>query len=114
MKKEIKLVSDFNFDLFYNYLINRINKKKYELIKPNYELFINKCYNMIKLNKKSHIIFIWTRIEGIIKEFDSLVNFKKISHKKLDKEVDNYINIYQLISQKDHLLCVFVEPSNNN
>ena len=47
---------------------------------------------MIKLNKKSHIIFIWTRIEGVIKEFDSLVNFKKISHKKLDEEVDNYIN----------------------
>ena len=78
MKKEIKLVSDFNFDLFYNYLINKIDKKKYELVKPNYELFINKCYNMIKLNKKSHIIFIWTRIEGVIKEFDSLVNLNHL------------------------------------
>jgi len=106
MKKEIKLVSDFNFDLFYNYLINKIDKKKYELVKPNYELFINKCYNMIKLNKKSHIIFIWTRIEGVIKEFDSLVNFKKISHKKLDEEVDNYINILKQLSKKTDYLIV--------
>ena len=55
MKKDIKLISDFNFDLFYNFLKKKINLKNYEIIKPNYELFLNNCYNTIRSNKKNHI-----------------------------------------------------------
>ena len=35
MKKEIQLISDFNLNLFYNYLNNKIDKKKYKINKPN-------------------------------------------------------------------------------
>ena len=106
MKREIKLISDFNFDLFYNFLKKKINIKNYELIKPNYELFLNNCYNTIKSNKKSHIILIWSRIEGIIKEFDSLINYNDISYRKLDEEVDNYINVLKELSKKTSNLIV--------
>ena len=106
MKREIKLISDFNFDLFYNFLKKKINIKNYELIKPNYELFLNNCYNTIKSNKKSHFILIWSRIEGIIKEFDSLINYNDISYRKLDEEVNNYINVLKELSKKTNNLIV--------
>ena len=51
MKKEIKLISDFNFDLFYNFLNNRLNEKEYKISKPTYELFSSGCYKIINSNK---------------------------------------------------------------
>ena len=36
MKKEIQIISDFNSELFYNYLNNIIDKKIYNLNKPNF------------------------------------------------------------------------------
>ena len=107
MKKDIKLISDFNFDLFYNFLKKKINSKNYEIIKPNYELFLNNCYNTIRSNKKNHIILVWSRIEETLKEFDSLINFNHISQKKLNEEVNNYINILKELSKKTNNLIVF-------
>ena len=107
MKKDIKLISDFNFELFYNFLKKKINLKNYEIIKPNYELFLNNCYNTIRSNKKNHIIVVWSRIEETLKEFDSLINFNHISQKKLNEEVNNYINILKELSKKTNSLIVF-------
>jgi len=105
MKKEIKLLSDFNFELFYNYLNNKIDSKKYVVKKPSYELFPSACYKLINTPKKSHIIIIWNRIEAIIKEFSKLLNNEKISKLKLNKEVDEYINLILELSKKtDHLI----------
>ena len=36
MKKSIKLISDFNLETYYNFLNQKINNKKYKLIKPNF------------------------------------------------------------------------------
>ncbi len=41
MKKEIKIISDFNTDIFYNYLNNKIDDKCYKIVKPNYEILEN-------------------------------------------------------------------------
>ena len=62
MKKNIKLISDFNLEIFYNFLSKKINQKIYKLHKPNFGLFYEKCFELIKNKKKSHIIFIWSKI----------------------------------------------------
>ena len=49
---------------------------------------------------------IWSRIEGIIKEFDSLINYNDISYRKLDEEVNNYINVLKELSKKTNNLIV--------
>ena len=73
MKKKIKIISDFNVDLFYNLLSRKINSKKYNLNKPNFGLFYDKCFDLIKSREKNYITFIWSRIEGVIKTFNSLL-----------------------------------------
>ena len=73
MKRKIKLLSDFNLDVFYNFLSKKINKNQYKLIKPNFGLFYDKCFELIKSKDKHHIIFIWSRIEGVLKNFESLL-----------------------------------------
>lgn len=105
MKKEIKLLSDFNFELFYSYLNNKIDSKKYVVKKPSYELFSSSCYKIINTPKISHTIIVWSRIEAIIREFSKLLNNEKISKLKLNKEIDEYINIILELSKKtDHLI----------
>ena len=105
MKKEIQLISDFNLSLFYNYLNNKIDKKKYKINKPNYELFISSCYKIISSSKKNHLIFVWNRAEATIKEFSNLINGESFSHTKLKKEINKYTDILIELSRKtDHLL----------
>ena len=105
MKKEIQLISDFNFSLFYNYLNNKIDNKKYKINKPNYELFISSCYKIISSSKKNHLIFVWNRAETTIKEFSNLINGESFSHTKLKKEINKYTDVLIELSKKtDHLL----------
>ena len=106
MKKEIKLISDFNFDLFYNFLNNKLNEKKYKIFKPTYEMFSSGCYKTISSKNKYHTIIAWSRIEKVLEEFANLMNFKKTSLKKLDKEVNNYINLILKLSDKTENLIV--------
>ena len=61
MKKNIKLISDFNFDVFYNYLSKKIDTKKYKLNKPNFGLFHEKCFELINSKNKYNVVFIWSR-----------------------------------------------------
>ena len=59
MKKKIKLVSDFNLDIFYNFLSQKINTKKYKIYKPNFGLFYEKCFEIIKKKgKKSYYFYL--------------------------------------------------------
>ena len=105
MKKKIKLLSDFNLDVFYNFLSKKINKNQYKLIKPNFGLFYDKCFELIKSKDKNHIIFIWSRIEGVLKNFESLLINEKPNLKSLYKELDQYINLLKQISkQNDHVI----------
>ena len=106
MKKEIKLISDFNFDLFYNFLNNKLNEKKYKISKPTYEMFSSGCYKTISSKNTYHTIVAWSRIEKVLEEFTNLMNFKKASFKKLDKEVDNYIDLILKLSEKTENLIV--------
>ena len=48
MKKNIRLVSDFNLDNYYNLLNKKINSKIYKLNKPYFGLFHEKCFELIK------------------------------------------------------------------
>lgn len=106
MKKEIKLISDFNFDLFYNFLNNKLSEKKYKISKPTYEMFSSGCYKTISSKNKYHTIIAWSRIEKVLEEFANLMNFKKTSLKKLDKEVNNYIDLILKLSEKTENLIV--------
>lgn len=106
MKKEIKLISDFNFDLFYNFLNNRLNEKEYKISKPTYELFSSGCYKIINSNSKYHTIIAWSRIEKVLKEFSNLMNFKNSSLKKLNDEVNDYIDLILKLSEKTENLLV--------
>ena len=93
MKKNIKLVSDFNLDVYYNFLNQKIDSKKYKLHKPNFGLFHEKCFELINSKGSNYIIFIWSRIEIVLKNFNFLLLNKNINLKDLFKEVDEYINI---------------------
>ena len=73
MKKEIKIISDFNTDIFYNYLNNKIDDKCYKIVKPNYEILSSSAYKIISSNKKYHTIIVWSRIEETVKEFSKLI-----------------------------------------
>jgi len=106
MKKNIKLISDFNLEIFYNFLSKKINQKIYKLHKPNFGLFYEKCFELIKNKKKSHIIFIWSKIEGVLKNFNSLLMNKKTSLNDLYSEVDEYINILKQLSKKSDYLII--------
>tara|TARA_Y100000590_G_scaffold135594_1_gene155149 strand:- start:20014 stop:21669 length:1656 start_codon:yes stop_codon:yes gene_type:complete len=106
MKKSIKLISDFNLDTYYNFLNQKINNKKYKLIKPNFGLFFDSCFGVINSKNKNHIIFVWTTISGVIKSFNSLINNENINLKKLQKEVDEYINIIKQLSTKTEYLII--------
>ena len=105
MKKEIKIISDFNTDIFYNYLNNKIDDKCYKIVKPNYEILSSSAYKIISSNKKYHTIIVWSRIEETVKEFSKLIYFEKISKSKFEKELKNYINILLKLSEKtEHLI----------
>mgnify|MGYP006137096765 CR=1 FL=1 len=105
MKKEIQLISDFNLSLFFNYLNNKIDKKKYKLNKPNYELFVSSCYKTINSSKKNHLIFVWNRVEETLNEFSNLINCENFSPTKLKKEIKKYTDLLIELSKKtDHLL----------
>ena len=107
MKKNIKLISDFNLDILYNFLSKKIDAKKYKVFKPNFGLFHEKCFELIQSKEKNHIIFIWSRIEGVIKNFDNLLINKKFNLNDLYKEVDQYIDILKQLSKKcDHLITI--------
>ena len=106
MKKEIKIISDFNTDIFYNYLNNKIDDKFYKLVKPNYEILSSSAYEIINSNSKYHTIIVWSRIEETVKEFSKLINFEKISKNKFNKELKNYINILLKLSEKTENLIV--------
>ena len=73
MKKEIQIISDFNSELFYNYLNNIIDKKIYNLNKPNFEMFASSCYKIINSKRKNHVLIAWNRAEVTIKEFSNLL-----------------------------------------
>ena len=47
MKKNIRLVSNFNLDTYYNFLNKKIDNKKYKLFKPNFGLFYDNCFEII-------------------------------------------------------------------
>ena len=107
MKKEIQIISDFNSELFYNYLNNIIDKKKYNLNKPNFEMFASSCYKIINSKRKNHVLIAWNRAEVTIKEFSNLLMESKLSEKKLFKEVDDYINLILKLSEKTENLILF-------
>ena len=105
MKKEISLISNFNLDIYYNFLNKKIDNKKYKLIKPNFGLFYEKCFEMVESKKSNYIIFIWSQIEGVLKNFKALIENENINIKALYKEVDEYTNILnQLAKKTDHLI----------
>ena len=106
MKKEIKIVSDFNSDLFYNYLNNQIDKKIYNLDKPNFELFTSGCYKIINSKNKCHALIAWSRVEETIKEYSNLLNNNKLILKNLESEVDEYINLILKLSEKTENLIL--------
>ncbi len=114
MKNKIKIISDFNVDVFYNLLSRKINSKKYNLNKPNFGLFYDKCFDLIKSREKNYITFIWSRIEGVIKTFNSLLMNEETNLKTLHQEVDEYINILkQLAKLNDYLIVTsWVLPNN--
>tara|TARA_B110000438_G_scaffold247415_1_gene249530 strand:- start:304 stop:1959 length:1656 start_codon:yes stop_codon:yes gene_type:complete len=106
MKKNIRLISNFNLDTYYNFLNQKIDFENYKLTKPNFGLFYDSCFEIINSKSKNHIILIWSTIEGVIKSFQSLLNNEKIDLKKLDKEVKQYISIIKQISSKTDYLIV--------
>ena len=106
MKKNIKLVSDFNLDVYYNFLSKKINSKKYKIHKPKFGLFHERCFELINSKNHNHIIFLWSRIEKILKNFNFLLQNKNINLKDLYKEVDEYINILMQLSKKTDYLLV--------
>ena len=106
MKREIKLISDFNFELFYNFLNNKIDVKAYKIFKPDYELFSSSCYKIINSNSKTHTIIAWSRIEKVLREFANLIEHKEFNRNKLDKELNDYIGLILKLSEKTEHLVV--------
>ena len=105
MKKNIRLISDFNLDTFYNFLSQKINHKKYKLLKPNFGLFYDRCFKLIESKNRNYAIFIWSKIEGVLKNFHSLIANENVNLKTLYEEVDEYINILtQLATKTDYLI----------
>ena len=107
-------MSDFNLDIFYNFLSQKINTKKYKIYKPNFGLFYEKCFEIIKKKEKNHIIFIWSRIEGVVKNFNKLVMNERINLNNLHKEVTQYTDILKQLSKKcDYLINIsWILPTN--
>lgn len=60
MKKKITLLSDFNIDNLYNFLLNEEYLKKFKIDKPSYGLFYDKCFKLIQSSQKYHLVIIWT------------------------------------------------------
>ena len=105
MKKNIRLISDFNLDTYYNFLNQKIDSKKYKLYRPNFGLFYDNCFEIINSKNKNYIVFMWSTIDGVIKNFRSLMINENINLKSLYKEVDEYINIAkQLATKTDYLI----------
>ena len=48
----------------------------------------------------------WSKIEGVIKSFNSLIANENIDLKKLYSEVEEYINIIKQLSKKTDYLIV--------
>ena len=114
MKNKIKLISDFNLDTFYNFLSKKVNTKKYKIQKPNYGLFHEKCFELIKKKEKNHIIFIWSRAEGVINNFNKLVINERVKLNNLYQEVTQYTDILKQLSKKcDYLVNIsWILPKN--
>ena len=106
MKKEIKIISDFNSDMLYNFLINRIDQKNYKIVKPVFEPFESGCFKVINSKNKSHVLIAWSRIEETIKEYSKLLNYEKISQKSVDSQIDKYINLIINLSKKTENLIL--------
>jgi FkbH-like protein len=80
--KKIYLYSDFNLDLFIDFLENKFKKKKYKLIKSHYNQ-VNQFLRSNLSNKytpKNRILFIWVSINFFLERNDcsSEKIFKKI------------------------------------
>jgi len=103
MKKNIRLISNFNLDTYYNFLNQKIDSKRYKLFKPDFGLFYDKCFELINSKNKSYIIFMWSNIDGVISSFRSLMENKNINLKSLNKEVDEYIDIVKQLAKKNRL-----------
>ena len=106
MKNNIKIISDFNTDVFYNLLSKKINKKKYVITKPSFGLFYEKCFELIQSKQKNHVVFVWSQIEAVLKNFNSLIMNEKVNLNSLNKEVDQYINILKQLAKKTDYLIV--------
>jgi len=116
LKKKITLLSDFNIDNFYNFLLNEEYLKKFKIDKPSYGLFYDKCFKLIQSSQKYHLVIIWTQVEKVFLNFQKLLENKIKNINILYKEVENFVSIIDQISKKTDFLILFSwkKPSYEN
>jgi len=116
LKKKITLLSDFNIDNLYNFLLNEEYLKKFKIDKPSYGLFYDKCFKLIQSSQKYHLVIIWTQVEKVFLNFQKLLENKIKNINILYKEVENFVSIIDQISKKTDFLILFSwkKPSYEN
>ena len=105
MKQNINIFSDFNTEILYNFLSQKLDKSLFKINKPIFGFFYENSFKFIKNKKKSHLNIVWTKVDSVINSFNKILDYEKVNHKALIKETDIYINlIKQLSLNSDHVL----------
>ena len=107
MKKNINIFSDYNIDVFYNFIQKKINQTNFFVNKPQPGNFNKKIFNFINSKKNSHLSIIWTKADEILSSFNKILNYEKVGIKELHKEINTYIELIKQLSLNSDYVIVF-------
>lgn len=104
---KIKILSNFNSEIFSNYLNQKLNNREHKITKPVFGSFYQQSFKLIRSKEKIGTIIVWNQIEKILVNFDKLIYNKKFNYNELLKENKDYIKILKQLSKKCNQLIVF-------
>ena len=105
--KKINIISNFNTDIFFNYLQNNLNTNHYKVQKPKFGSFFQQAFDNLKIKNHFDATIIWTQVEEILPSFKKLLAFENVPEKELIKETNDYIKIIKRLSNKTQNLIIF-------
>ena len=107
MKQNINIFSDFNTEILYNFLEQKLDKKLFKINKPIFGFFYENLFKFTKNKKKSHLSVVWTKVDSVVNSFNKILDYEKVNYKTLIKETDIYINLIKQLSHNSNHVLVF-------
>ena len=107
MKQNINIFSDFNTEILYNFLRQKLDEKSFKINKPIFGFFYENLFKFTKDKKKSHLSVVWTKVDSVVNSFNKILDYEKVNYKTLIKETDIYINLIKQLSHNSNHVLVF-------